>query len=489
VQASGYTAGAPTPGDVINAAVAFAAAFPGQLDDNLCNWIGDSVAAAAGATLPLPDADLDPDVNVEGGFWRIVYRGSGSHPVQNWSGLVRPGDIVRMAWFNTGGHTTTVLGAVNDDGTILVYDNADTNSQGQGTIGIHTAAYWNATNPAGTTIYRLDPDQQYLILGTALSEVIQGTVFDDLIRPGGGADTITGGPADNEIQGVTAVLDGITVTDFNRGDTLDFTDLDPAGVQLSFADGVLMVGDGVQMARLALLGLSDPQFGTASDGSGGTLVFLAGGHGDVHMVCFDGLNYDFQAVGDFVAVEWLGAGQPGQMQIRTASFPGAASITTMLGADLGGDRVTIAVGRDHAVHVDGVADTTLQVGMTQSFAGGTLSELSAGVYQLTWNSGQRVTVTDQGDWLDWTVALAPHDGPGSVRGLLGSNGGATSNFQLRDGTVLVQPSADTILTIFADAWSVTPGASLLDDGPVPDAEAALAGDLLAGERWHLPFGA
>jgi hypothetical protein len=307
-------------------------------------------------------------------------------------------------------------------------------------------------------------------------------VFDDLIHPGGGADLITGGPGDNEIQGATAVLNGITVTDFNRGDSLDFTDLDPAHVQLSFAGGLLTVGDGTQLARLALLGLTDPQFGTAPDGSGGTLVFLAGGHGDVHMVCFDGQNYDFQAVGDFVAVEWLGAGQPGQLQIRTASFPGAASITTMLAVDFGGDRITIAVGRDHAVHVDGVADTTLQVGMTQGFAGGTLSELSEGVYQLTWNSGQRVTVTDQGDWLDWTVALAPHDGPGSVRGLLGSNGGAASNFQLPDGTVLVQPSADVLLTVFADAWSVTPGASLLDDGPAPDLH-------LAGEGWHLPFGA
>jgi hypothetical protein len=481
VQASRFTAGAPTPANVIDAAMAFAAAFPGQLDDNLCNWIGDSVAAAAGATMPLPDADVDPDVNVEGGFWRIAYRGSGSNPLQNWSGLVRPGDIVRMAWFSGGGHTTTVLGAVNNDGTITVYDNADRNSLGQGIIGIHSASYWNGTNPAGTTIYRLDPDQQYLIQGTALPEVIQGTVFNDLIRPGGGADTITGGPAANEIQGVTAILNGITVTDFDRGDSLDFTDLDPARVEVSFANQLLTVSDGVHLARLALLGLSDPHFLVRPDGSGGTLLFLAGGHGDVHMVCFDGLMYDFQAVGDFVAVEWLGGGQPGQLQIRTASFPGAASITTMLAVDFGGDRVTIAVGRDHAVHVDGVADTTLQAGVTRSFAGGTLSELSAGVYQLTWDSGQRVTVTDQGDWLDWTVALAPHDGPGSVRGLLGSNGGAASSFQLPDGTVLVQPSADVILTVFADAWSVTPGTSLLDDGPAPDAQAAL-------ETWHLPFG-
>ena len=101
-----------------------------------------------------------------------------------------------------------------------------------------------------------------------------------------------------------------------------------------------------------------------------------------------------------------------------------------------------------------------------------------------------MTVTDQGDWLDWTVALGPHDGAGSVRGLLGSNGGAASTFQLPDGTVLVQPSADVILTVFAEAWSVAPGNLAAGrGGTAPDAQAALAGGYLTGETWHLPFGA
>ena len=50
------------------------------------------------------------------------------------------------------------------------------------------------------------------------------------------------------------------------------------------------------------------------------------------MVCFDGLAYDFQAVGDFVAVQSNDAGNPWQVQIRTASAPGATSITTGLAA-------------------------------------------------------------------------------------------------------------------------------------------------------------
>ena len=156
-----------------------------------------------------------------------------------------------------------------------------------------------------------------------------------------------------------------------------------------------------------------------------------------------------------------------------------ANALPSLAATLGADRISFAVGRDHTVYVDGAPDTTLQVGATERFADGTLSELSAGVYQLAWNTGQRVTVTDRGDWLDWTVALGPHDGPGSVHGLLGSNSGRAADFQLPDGTVLAHPSADDILGVFANAWRVAPGASLLDQ-PIAPAAAAF-GQAMAGQ--------
>ena len=198
-------------------------------------------------------------------------------------------------------------------------------------------------------------------------------------------------------------------------------------------------------------------------------VTVGGGHGDVHMVCFDGLTYDFQAVGDFVAVQSTDAGNPWQVQIRTDSFPGATSITTALAATLGADCVNFAVGRANPVYVDGTPDTTLQVGAVQSFVGGTLAQPSAGVYQLSWNTGQCVTVADQGGYLDWTVGLGPHDGPGSVRGLLGGNAGPATDFQLRDGTVLSQPlSENEVLSAFADAWSVASGTSLLDETHAPN---------------------
>ena len=156
-------------------------------------------------------------------------------------------------------------------------------------------------------------------------------------------------------------------------------------------------------------------FTVAPDGLGGTNV--AGGRGDVHMMTFDGLRYDFQAVGEFVAVQW----QPirplhCRSASSTAGIHGVASITTELAAAFGDTVVTFAIGRPISLHVDGAPDTALHVNGTQAVPGGTLAQLSSNTYQLTWATGQSVIVSYHGgDWLDWGVALAPRDGPGSVQ--------------------------------------------------------------------------
>jgi len=281
VHQAGFT-GPPTPDAVVASAVAFNQTFGQILNTNLCNWIADNVAAGAGASMPWPNTMLDPTLNVEGGFWRIAYSSDQqATPVSNWGTLVKPGDIVRMGWFKpeTGpesGHTTTVLGAVGANGGITVYDNIDdvtVNGAKFEYIGIHSGAeYWRGTDPADITIYRLDPKQQYLINGTSLGEIIAGSVFNDLIHSGGGADTITGGPGKDEIQDTTANLNGITVTDFSTGDRLDFTDLDPTLATLSFTGGVLSATDGTRTASLTLPGQAGQVFVLTPDGNGGSFV-------------------------------------------------------------------------------------------------------------------------------------------------------------------------------------------------------------------------
>lgn len=294
--------------DIVASALRYNTVYNGVLNSDNCNWIADNVAAGAGAVMPFDDAFTDPAKNQEGGFWRIAYRGSDhTTPVNDWFQLTQPGDVVRMGRIDGGGqHTTTVLGTVNPDGTITVYDNGDANDKGQNIIGIHSPTYWTGTDPATITIYRLDPKQQYLITGTGLSEYLQGSVYNDLIRPAGGADLIVGGPGNDEVQGTTAQLNTITFSDFAAGDSLDFTDLGAATPIYDPTSGLLSIASGSSVVATVTLaaGLTLP-FMTAADGSGGTLVELA---------CF-AQGTRIATPGGLVAVEELAEGMP----VRTAS--------------------------------------------------------------------------------------------------------------------------------------------------------------------------
>ena len=234
------TPGKPTTADIIASAHSLYKTFPKVPNTNLCNSIADDVAAAAGAAMPLPNTDPDPTGNVSGGFWRMAYTGARPNPVKNWFRLVMPGDIIRMQHLWGEGHTTTALSRQHPDGTITVYSNSD-----RPLIGIHQSTAEKGTNPASITIYRLDPNQQYLIEGSSLGEVIQGSVYNNLFTPGGGADVIRAGPNNNEIQDITSNLNGITVRNFHSGDILNFKNLHPNGTtaQYDATTGILSVSN------------------------------------------------------------------------------------------------------------------------------------------------------------------------------------------------------------------------------------------------------
>jgi hypothetical protein len=273
------TPGKPTPADIFAAAHSLDRTFPDVPNTNSCNWIADNVAAAAGAAMPLPNTSSDPTDNVEGGFWRFAYTGARRNPVTDWFTKVVRGDIIRMQHDWGEGHTTTALSKQNLDGTLTVYSNG-----GGPLIGIHPSTAENGTNPASITIYRLDRNQQYLILGTSRGEVIQGSVYNNLIKPGGGADDIhdhiIAGPNNNEIQDKTSNLNGITVRNFHSGDILNFTNLlhpNETTAQYDATTGILSVSNHSHqvVATITMPGLNaNAQFLVTSNLAGGSIISL-----------------------------------------------------------------------------------------------------------------------------------------------------------------------------------------------------------------------
>jgi hypothetical protein len=103
--------GEPTLADIVASAQRFAATYVNPPNSSDCHNIAEAVAAAAGATLGGITGSTTPSENQDGGFWRVVYRGSDPNPISNWQTLVQPGDIVRMVWQSGpdagGPHTTT----------------------------------------------------------------------------------------------------------------------------------------------------------------------------------------------------------------------------------------------------------------------------------------------------------------------------------------------------------------------------------------------
>ena len=225
MQVAGIAPGSlPTPEIVVKAAEAFATVYGDGVipNTNLCNWIADNVAAS-GRRADAVDEFL-PRSLPQSGRRLLAHRLQSRHcrPVEDWSGLVQQGDIVRMGWFKPeagriSGHSTTALVGAWSDNEIKFFDNND----GQH-IGIHNAAYWLATDPDDITIYRLDPNQQYLIQGTDAAETIRGSVYDNLIRPGGGNDVIDAKLGNNEIEGSVAQLNEIKVKHFDFGRFVQF---------------------------------------------------------------------------------------------------------------------------------------------------------------------------------------------------------------------------------------------------------------------------
>ena len=186
--------------------------------------------------------------------------------------------------------------------------------------------------------------------------------------------------------------------------------------------------------------------------------------GDVHIVTYNGLKYDFQEVGEFTLAQSRIAGDSFDIQLRLQPWfaNNTVSVITQVAVSLGTDRVTFDVTRPDTIDVDGVASTLSATNPTVTLNGGTLSYVSSNVFQVNWTTGEEATITDMGKYLNVSDGI-PLSLPNSVGGLQGEDAGQANDFQLPDGTVLPQPlTYDQLHQEFADGWRVSQAASLFD---------------------------
>jgi Ca2+-binding RTX toxin-like protein len=183
--------------------------------------------------------------------------------------------------------------------------------------------------------------------------------------------------------------------------------------------------------------------------------------GDPHLVTLDGLACDFQAVGEFVAMQ-SADGTDVAVQIRTTAVGDLASNITAVAVLIDGHRVTITAGAEATLRVGGVATTVPDdVGVLPIGSG--FVEYDGSTYTLTDPGGAGMIVQPVAGRLDLVLTVDPAYA-GALYGLLGNfNGDPTDDLALADGTVLTQPvSFADLYGAYADSWRVTEATSLFD---------------------------
>jgi hypothetical protein len=122
-------------------------------------------------------------------------------------------------------------------------------------------------------------------------------------------------------------------------------------------------------------------------------------NGDPHLITFEGVHYDFQAAGEFIAADDPRDGF--QLQLRQQPFPGSlkVSVNTAAAMDVAGDRVEVDMGTQGLVLlVNGVPQSAATLTLPH---GGTVATGMTGTGQLmtiTWPDSSVATINQIGPW-------------------------------------------------------------------------------------------
>lgn len=213
--------------------------------------------------------------------------------------------------------------------------------------------------------------------------------------------------------------------------------------------------------------------------SGGCSVSAVGApscsviNGDPHLTTFDQLHYDFQAVGEFVAVR--STRRPDlEIQVRQTPMDNSkdASVATAVTMLVNGDIVGLYIKRgEPKLYINGKGFPFSQLPISLA-GGGAIWRLETDELSVIWPDGSEALLYRIGPYgfrLGVNLATSRR---GGVEGLLGNfDGSDTNDLKLRGSSaVLREATFEALYPRFSDSWRVTAATSLFqyDNGQSTD---------------------
>ena len=186
------------------------------------------------------------------------------------------------------------------------------------------------------------------------------------------------------------------------------------------------------------------------------------GTGDIHMETIDGLRYDLQAAGEFVALQ----DKAGRVKIQMRLEPDNSqriSYCTAVAAMVDGAKVAIHLKPQIQLYVNGQA-TTLEPGRRMSLGKAGGISFANDSWVITWPDSTTAQIKPNAAHLD--LFVGPGKSAGTLAGLLGNaDGNPTGDLVARNGVVLAADfSSADLYGRFADSWRISQDESLFHYG-------------------------